>query len=241
MNYDDINHNSWPEDCTLVNCSFVHVGDGTRGTLTNVNNAEIGENNTVSISDAEYITMGDNNTNVDISNSNYVIIGNDNTNITVGSHSQGSGLSGTGANSVVITRDVYGTEITGTVAKIHKTKYIQVDGYFNSVDFSKNILLNSANGNSLNHSTVINMENTNNNDIESAYMELKNKPAFYEYNLIDRVITVESTVPPTVRQSDNTGIILDTTLNRLINKDGSKSSARTQYTKVGGQWAEIQK
>lgn len=241
MNYDTVHHNSWPDGCTLTNCTFVHVGEGTTGTMTNVNYAEIGENNTITISNTEYITVGEGNTNVSISNSNYIIIGNNNTNITVGSHSHGSGLSGTGANSVVITRDVYGTEITGRSTKLHKTKYTNIDGYFNKIDFSKNILLNSANGNKLNHSTVINLENTNNNDIESAYMELKNKPAFYEYNLINKVITVESKVPPTVRQSDNTGIILDTTLNRLINKDELKSEAKTQYTKVNGQWAEVQK
>jgi hypothetical protein len=241
MNYDVINHNSYPDEVTLTNCTFVHVADGTTGTVTNTNYAEIGTGNSVTITNVNYMTIGDNNTNVVISNSNYIIIGNSNTNVKVGSHSQGSGLRGTGANSVVITRDTYGIEVTGRWAKFHKTKYTQVDGYFNKVDFSKNVLLNNSNSNKLNHSTVINLERTNNNDIESAYMELRDRPAFYEYNLINRVITVESTAPPIVRQSDNTGVVLDTTLNRLINKDELKSETKTQYTKVNGQWAEIKK
>lgn len=238
MNYDFEHHNSWPDGCVLSGCSYVHVGEGTTGTITDTNYAEIGQNNAnIAVSDAEYLTMGDNNARISISNASYIIIGNDNTNITIGSHSQDSGLSGTGANSVVVTRDVYGTEITGRSTQIHKTKYTSVDGYFNSVDFSKNILINNANGNKLTRSTVVNMENTNNNSVESAYMELKNKSPFYEYNLVNRVITVESMVPPIVRQSDNTGIILDTSLNTLINKSDGK--AETQYTKVNGQWAEI--
>ena len=219
MHYDDVNHNSYPDGCTLTSCTFVHVGEGTTGTISNTNYAEIGEDNTVTISGVNYLTIGANNTNVNISNASYIIVGNDNTNVTIGSHSQGSGLSGTGANSIVVTRDIYGAEITGRSAQIHKTKYTNIDGYFNKIDFSKNVMLNQSNGNNLNHSTVINLERTNNNNIEAAYMELS--------------------APPVNRQSDNTGIILDTSLNTLINKNNLKSDTKKQYTKVNGQWAEV--
>lgn len=241
MNYDTVGHNSYPDEVTLTNCTFVHVADGTSGTISNVSYAEIGADNTVTISNGRYITVGDNNTNLNISDSNYVIVGNDNTNVRIGSHSQGSGFRGTGADSVVVSREVYGTEITGRSAKLHKTKYTGIDGYFNKVDFSKNIIVKESNGNKLNRSTVVNLERTNNNDVEAAYMELVDKQPFYEYNLVNRVITVEPTAPPVNRQSDNTGVILDVSLNKLINKDELKSEAKTQYTKVGGQWAEIQK
>lgn len=239
MHYDDVNHNSYPDGCTLTSCTFVHVGEGTTGTISNTNYAEIGEDNTVTISGVNYLTIGENNTNVNISNASYIIVGNDNTNVTIGSHSQGSGLSGTGANSIVITRDIYGAEITGRSGKLHKTKYTNIDGYFNKIDFSKNVMLNQSNGNNLNHSTVINLERTNNNDIEAAYMQLTDKQPFYEYNLINRVITVEPTAPPVNRQSDNTGVILDMNLNALINKNDLKSDTKKQYTKVNGQWAEV--
>jgi hypothetical protein len=239
MHYDNVNHNSYPDGCTLRNCTFVHVGEGTTGTITNVNYAEIGEDNTITISGVNYLTIGGNNTNVNISNANYIIVGNDNTNVTIGSHSQGSGLRGTGANSIVVTRETYGTEITGMSTQIHKTKYTNIDGYFNKIDFSKNILVNQSNGNNLNHSTVINLERTNNNNIEATYMELKDKQPFYEYNLINRVITAAPVVAPVNRQSDNTGVILDMSLNTLINKNDLKSDVKKQYTKVNGQWAEI--
>ena len=239
MHYDTVNHNSYPDGCTLTSCTFVHVGEGTTGTISNTHYAEIGEGNTITISGVNYLTIGENNTNITISNSTYVIVGNDNTNVTIGSHSQGSGTSGTGGNSIVVTREIYGAEITGRSINLHKSKYADIDGLFNKVNFSKNVLLNKANGNKLNHSTVINMERTNNNDVESAYMELKDKQPFYEYNLINRVITVEPTTPPVNRQSDNTGVILDTSLNTLINKNDLKSDTKKQYTKVNGQWAEV--
>lgn len=42
MNYDTARHNSYPDGCTLTNCTFVHVGEGTTGTISNTNYAEIG-------------------------------------------------------------------------------------------------------------------------------------------------------------------------------------------------------
>jgi hypothetical protein len=239
MHYDTVNHNSYPDGCTLTSCTFVHVGEGTTGTISDTHYAEIGEDNSITISGVNYLTIGENNTNVTVSNSDFIIIGDDNANITIGSHSTGSGLTGTGGNSINITREVRKVEITGIGSKIHKTRYTDIDGYFNKVDFSKNVYLKNANSNRLNHSTVINMEETNNNDVQSAYMELKKKQPFYEYNLIENAITVESMAPPVVRQSDNTGIILDNTLNKLINKTDSKGEIK-KYTKINGQWAEIQ-
>ena len=239
MHYDTVNHNSYPDGCTLTSCTFVHVGEGTTGTISNTHYAEIGEDNTITISGVNYLTIGENNTNITISNSTYVIVGNDNTNVTIGSHSQGSGTSGTGGNSIVVTREIYGAEITGRSINLHKSKYADIDGLFNKVNFSKNVLLNKANGNKLNHSTVINMERTNNNNVESAYMELKDKQPFNEYNLINKVIRVESMTPLITRQSDNTGVILDVNNNVLVNRDDVLSDTTTQYTRVNGQWAAV--
>lgn len=241
MNYDTARHNSYPEGCTLTNCTFVHVGEGTTGTISDTNYAEIGEDNTVEISDAEYISVGDRNIGVVIQDSSYVIIGNDNTDISVGTHTRDSGLSGSGADSVTITRDTYGTEITGTFGKFHKSKYTSVDGFFNSVETSRNVRLDDANGNTLAQSTVISMAKTNNNTIQASYMELASRQPFYEYSLVDKRIITRPVIPVINRQSDNTGTVLDVSLNRLINKSDNKDTATTEYTIVNGTWTEVKK
>ena len=146
MNYDTINHNSYPNGVTLTNCTYVNVKEGTTGTVTNVNYAEIGENNSVTISDGSYISIGDNNTNVTVSNSDYIIVGSDNLNVMVGSHNNSRFTGRTGGNSIVIGHRVIATEITGENAEVFKTANSAIDGTFNDVKQSGMVVLDNSNG-----------------------------------------------------------------------------------------------
>lgn len=223
----DANNNIWYDPVTLSgSCSFVHCKDGCTGTITNSNFVEIGENNTgLSLSNVNYVVIGDNNQTVTISNSDYIIVGSECENITVGSHSAGNTrfTGRTGANSLVVGHRTIGAEITGFNSKYDKSRNIQADGTFNQVTKSGVVFLDDANGNELNNSSRIDLKQTNNNSVETKNINLTNKAPFIDYALIDDVTRVQSRVPVVNRQADANGTILDRSLNRLINAPKGES------------------
>lgn len=247
MNYDNINHNRWPDGVTLTNCTYVHCKDGCTGTITDCNYIEIGENNTgLTLDNVNYCTVGNNNTTVDIANSNYIIVGSECENIKIGSHSAGNTrfTGRTGGNSLVIGHKIIGAEITGFNSKYDKSRNIQADGTFNQVTKSGVVFLDDANGNELNNSSRIDLKQTNNNCVETKNINLTNKAPFIDYALIDDVTRVQSRVPVVNRQADANGTILDRSLNRLINAPKGESPkgetvATDKYTLQNGVWIKI--
>lgn len=234
MNYDNINHNRYPDGCTLTNCRYTHVGEGCTGNISGCNFIEIGENNTgLTLSNVDYCTIGDNNKTVAISNSDYIIVGSNCENILVGSHTGDSTsrfYGRTGANSLVVGHRTIGAEITGYNSKFDKSKNIQADGTFNKVVKSGAVFLDMANGNELNNSSRVDLEKTNNNTMETVNINLNKKSAFLDYALIDKVTRVKSKVPVAELQSDANGVILDKTTNTLVNAE--KGQSPTQPTVV---------
>lgn len=218
---DNINHNSYYDPVTLSGtCTYVNVKDGCTGTITNSNFVEIGEDNTgLSLTNVNYCTIGDNNQTVTISNSDYIIVGSECENISVGLHSSGNTrfTGRTGGNSLVIGHKIIGAEITGWNSKYDKSRNIQADGTFNQVTKSGVVFLDDANGNELNNSSRIDLKQTNNNSVETKNINLTNKAPFINYALIDDVTRVQSRVPVVNRQADANGTILDRSLNTLIN------------------------
>ena len=237
----DANNNVWYDGVTLSNCTYVHVKDGCTGTISNCNYIEIGENNTgLTLNTVNYCTVGSNNTTVDIANSNYIIIGSECENIKIGSHSSSNPrFNGrTGGNSLVIGHKIIGAEITGWNSKYDKSRNIQADGTFNQVTKSGVVFLDDANGNELNNSSRVDLQNTNNNTVETKNLSLKGKAPFLDYALINDVTRVKSKAPVVNRQSDASGTILDRSLNSLINKQDGKDSP--QYTLINGVWVKIE-
>lgn len=247
MNYDNINHNRWPDGCTLTNCTYTNIKEGTTGVFTDCNYVEIGENNVnLTLDTVTYCTIGDNNATVDIANSNYIIVGSECENIKIGSHSAGNTrfTGRTGANSLVIGHKIIGAEITGWNSKYDKSRNIQADGTFNQVTKSGVVFLDYANGNELNNSSRIDLKQTNNNSVETKNINLTNKAPFIDYALIDDVTRVQSRVPVVNRQADANGTILDRSLNKLINApkgESPKGDAVTtdKYTLQNGVWVKI--
>jgi hypothetical protein len=243
----DNNNNVWYDGVTLTNCTYVHCKDGCTGTISDCNFIEIGENNTgLTLDTVTYCTIGDNNATVDIANSNYIIVGSDCENVTVGSHSSGNTrfTGRTGGNSLVIGHKIIGAEITGWNSKYDKSRNIQADGTFNQVTKSGVVFLDDANGNELNNSSRIDLKQTNNNSIETKNINLTNKAPFIDYALIDDVTRVQSRVPVVNRQADANGTILDRSLNRLINAPRGESPkgdavATDKYTLQNGVWIKI--
>ena len=248
MNYDNINHNRYPDGCILTNCSYTNIKEGTTGTFTNCNFVEIGLNNTgLTLDTVTYCTIGNNNTTVDIANSNYIIVGSECENIKIGSHSSSNPRfrGRTGGNSLVIGHKIIGAEITGWNSKYDKSKNIQADGTFNKVTKSGVVFLDTANGNELNNSSRVDLKQTNNNTLETVNINLTNKAAFNDYALVDKVTRVESRVPVVHRQADANGTILDRSLNTLINAPKGQSPTvdtpvPDKYTIQNGVWVLVE-
>ena len=247
MNYDNINHNRWPDGCTLTNCTYTNIKEGTTGVFSDCNFVEIGLNNVnVTLNSVNYVVIGDNNQTVTITGSDYIIVGSDCENVTVGSHSAGNTrfTGRTGGNSIVVGHKIIGAEITGFNSKFDKSRNIQADGTFNQVTKSGVVFLDKANGNELNNSSRIDLKETNNNSLETKNINLTNKAPFVDYALIDDVTRVQSRVPVVNRQADANGTILDRSLNRLINApkgESPKGDAVTtdKYTLQNGVWIKI--
>lgn len=226
MNYDTINHNSYPDGCTLTNCTYTNIKEGTTGTFTNCNFMEIGENNTdLVITDSSYIEIGKNNRNVTVISSEYVKIGENNKYITVGSN----------ANSISVSRDCYNITATGGNTLMYKATNCDVDGLYNKIENSGSIKIENSVGTKLEYSKSVSVQNTNNNRISTSQLSLENKSAFMGYTKYKKVTRAESLVTEIDRQSDSVGTILDTQLNSLINKSGKQ-----KYTKVNGVWTLVE-
>ena len=237
MNYDNINHNRYPNGCTLTNCTYVNIKEGTTGTFINCNFVEIGENNTnLSLSYVNYCTIGDNNKGVTVSSSNYIIIGSDGEGITVGMHTTTRYQGRTGAESVTCGYRTIGAEVTGYNSTFDRSRNLQIDGTFNNAVDTGVLFLDNANGNKVNKSSMVDLQNTHNNTIETVNINLKGKQSFMDYALLDKVTRVQSTVPVIDRQSDTEGTILDRGLNDLINIGGK---ANKKYVQINGIWTEI--
>ena len=247
MNYDNINHNRWPDGCTLTNCTYTNIKEGTTGVFSDCNYVEIGEDNTdLALTNVNYCTIGNSNKTVTISNSDYIIVGSDCENILMGSHDpNNTRFTGrTGANSLVVGHRTIGAELTGFNSKYDKSRNIQADGTFNQVVKSGVVFLDEANGNELNNSSRIDLKETNNNSVETVKLNLTQKAAFVDYALIDDVTRVQSRVPVVNRQADANGTILDRSTNRLINAPKGESPkgdavATDKYTLQNGVWVRV--
>lgn len=239
MNYDDINHNRYPNGCTLTNCTYTHIKEGCTGTFVNCNYMEIGENNTdLTMTNVDYLTMGDNNKTVTVYDADYTIIGSDGENIKLGEHTTTRFTGRTGSRSIIIGHRVIGAEITGRNSEIDKTRNIQMDGTFTRVRRSGVIFVDEANGNTLDNSSRIDLTLTHNSQFETANIQLNQKKPFIDYATVDGVIRVMDIKPVINRQSDATAMIVDNSLNTIINKnkDGKGS---THYAKINGIWTEV--
>lgn len=244
---DDINHNQYYDtgdpnnNIVLTNCTYVRCGDGCTGTITNVNNANIGENNTLAIQDSSYIQIGDDNRDLVIRDGSYIIVGDHNNGVTIGrQQNPNTAISRTGATSISVGTMVVGVGITGQNMRINKTSYSEIDGICNKIDNSSGLYLNDCTGNKITKSSTVEMVRINNNELETNNMTLVDKDPFMCYTKNRQVISATSLITPIVRQSDNVGTVLDTQMNTLINvKDNSKGTEQV-YTKVGGIWTLVE-
>lgn len=239
MNYDNINHNRYPSGCTLTGCTYVHIGEGCTGIFVNCNFCEIGENNTdLNMTNVDYLTMGDNNKTVTVYDADYTIIGSDGENIKLGEHTTTRFTGRTGSRSITIGHRVIGAEITGRNSKFDKSRNLQIDGTFTNIKRSGVIFVDEANGNTLDNSSRIDLTLTHNSQFETANIQLNQKKPFIDYATVDDVIRVKDIKSVINRQSDATAMIVDNSLNTIINKnkDGKGS---THYTKINGVWTEV--
>lgn len=249
MRHTDANNNVWYDGVTLTSCSYVHVADGCTGTVSNCSYIEIGEGNTnLNLSNVSYCTIGNANSNVKVNDSDYIIIGSECEKIRIGSHDpSNTRFTGrTGGRSIVVGHKTTGAEITGFNSKYDKSRNIQADGTFNKVVKSGAVFLDEAHGNELRNSSRVDLKETNNNTVELSNINLTQKAAFNDYAFVKNVVRVKSNIPVVNRQSDAQGIILDRSLNALINApkgQNPKDDTPTpdQYTLNNGVWVLVNK
>ena len=236
---DNVNHNVYWDGVTLTNCTYVRCGEGCTGTFINCNYMEIGENNTdLTMTNVDYLTMGDNNKTVTVYDADYTIIGSDGENIKLGEHTTTRFTGRTGSNSITIGHRVIGAEITGRNSEIDRSRNLEIDGTFTRVRRSGVIFVDEANGNTLDNSSRIDLTLTHNSQFETANIQLNQKKPFIDYATIDDVIRVKDINPVINRQSDATAMIVDNSLNTIINKN-KEGKGRTHYTKQNGIWVEV--
>lgn len=241
MNYDNINHNRWPDGCTLTNCTYVNIKEGTTGVFSDCNYMEIGENNTgLTLNNVNYVVIGDNNRNITISDSDYIIVGSECEDVMIGLHDQNNERfrNYTGASSITVGYKTINAQITGYNSKYQEAKSVQAEGAFNNVEKSGVVFIEDANGNELKQSTLVDLKETNNNSLETTNINLTKKEAFMDYATIKDVLRAESKIPVINRQADANGDILDVSLNTIITK-GNGSKGSTHYTKINGIWVQV--
>ena len=236
---DNVNDNVWWDGVTLTNCTHCRVGEGTTGTITNTDYAQIGMNNSVTISDCQYLEIADGNTNIVLTNADYIIIGYNNRGVTLGSHTSTQFAGRTGANSMTISSNNIGITATGKCLDVNDSRYCEVGACFNEINNSNSVVLDNANGNKIENSMIVDLTETNNNQISADSIQLVEREAFMDYSQFDKVVRAQPIVRPIERQSDSVGMILDTQANRLINSSDEKGIS-TGYTLVGGVWSKTQ-
>lgn len=238
----DANNNVWYDGITLSGtCTYVHVKDGCTGTITDCNYMEIGENNVnLALDGVDYCTIGDNNRNITISDSDYIIVGSECEDVMIGLHDQNNERfrNYTGASSITVGYKTINAQITGYNSKYQEAKSIQAEGAFNNVEKSGVVFIEDANGNELKQSTLVDLKETNNNSLETTNINLTKKEAFMDYATIKDVLRAESKIPVINRQADANGDILDISLNTIITK-GNGSKGSTHYTKINGIWTLV--
>lgn len=241
----------------VKNCNGVYVNGVVSGTIENCQNAVINDVSVVVLNGVQNITVGKNN-NLDIQSSQNLFIGDDNAlsfkNIEALSIGSGnsyievvSGVNIVGSNnksvvidgdSNVVKSDNIDVVLTGFCNSTDRTKYLKVEGSYNTTDKTTLSTLQNAFANEVKNSHSINITNTNNNVVRTDSIEIADKPAFVKYSTTGAVRKVENIVDKINLQADSTATTLIVDEQKMWQSEETKSDKH--YVLIDGVWQNIE-
>ena len=221
--------NIYVSDCQvqIESCENIVVGKDSKVDLSGCNNLTIGENNKFSLDNIEGVDVGDNNGNLKLNNYNIVWSGNFEINVT-------------GENNFIGNNNQE-INLVGDFNEINESRYIELDGSFNSLRKSELIGMKEGVGNLVEDSYSIDVIKSNNSSIAVKDLVIEGKTPFVSYrsNKNSDLKIVKNLVQPIDLQSDNRGRVLDINQQRFLNEVGEDGTKNTNSFKlVGGVWTK---
>lgn len=202
--------NIFVSDCQvqIESCENIVVGEGSKINLSGCNNANIGENNNFSIDNIGGVSVGDNNGNLKLSS--YTLIGSGNFEINI-----------VGENNVIYNGNQE-VNLLGDFNQVENSKYIELNGSFNSLRNSELVGMKEGVGNEVDNSYSVDVIKSNNSSISVKDLVVEGKTPFVSYksNKNSDLKIVKNLVQPIDLQSDNRGRVLDLNQQRFLGETG---------------------
>ena len=225
----------------IENCQNIVLNDGSVVTLNGVSNLTVGKNNQLDIQTSENLFIGSNNS-LSLKDIEALSIGNNNSDIEIG-----SGVNIIGNNNRLITitgdsnvikSDNIDIQITGYCNNTDRTKYLKVDGSYNTTDKTTLTTLENAFANEVKNSNSVNISATNNNIVKTDAFEINEKPPFVKYSTVGAVRKVENLVDKINLQADSTATTLIVDEQKFWQSEDTK--ADKHYILIDGVWINIE-
>lgn len=211
----------------IESCENIVVGNGSKVNLSGCNNVTIGEQNNLSIDNIEGVSVVDNNENLKLNS--YTLVGSRNFEINI-----------VGGNNVIYNgnREV---NLLGDFNEINESRYIELDGSFNSLRNSELIGFKESVGNEVDNSYSVDVIKSNNSSISTKNLVIEGKTPFVSYKSYKNsdIKVVKNLVEPENLQSDNKARILDIDKQKFVGESGEDGLKNINSFKlVGGVWTK---
>ena len=212
---------------TIDNSQNIVVGEGSTINISGCNNLTIGEQNIFSIDNIEGISVGDNNENLKLNSYNIVWSGNFEINVTGKNNFIGNG-----------NREI---NLLGDFNEINESRYIELDGSFNSLRNSELIGMKDGVGNLIEDSYSVDIIKSNNSSIAVKDLVVEGKSPFVSYksDKNSEIKVVKNLVEPENLQSDNKARILDIEQQKFVGESGEDGLKNVNSFKLdNGVWTK---
>lgn len=221
--------NIYVSDCQvqIESCENIVVGNGTTVNLSGCNNLTIGENNKFSLDNIGSVSVGDNNGNLKLNSYNIVWSGNFEINVT-------------GENNVIYNGNQE-INLVGDFNEINESRYVELNGSFNSLRNSELIGMKEGVGNEVDNSYSIDIIKSNNSSIAVKDLVIEGKTPFVSYksNKNSDIKVVKNLVQPIDLQSDNRGRVLNIEQQKFVGETGPDGLKNVNsFRLVGGVWTK---
>ena len=221
--------NIYVSDATvqIESCENIVVGKNSVVNLSGCNNLTIGEKNKFSIDNVEGVSVGDNNGNLKLNSYNIVWSGNFEINVTGENNFIGNG------NQEI--------NLVGDFNEINESRFVELDGSFNSLRKSELIGMKEGVGNLVEDSYSIDVIKSNNSSIAVKDLVIEGKTPFVSYrsNKNSDLKIVKNLVQPENLQSDNRGRILNIEQQKFLGETGPDGTKNVNSFKLdNGIWVK---
>ena len=221
--------NIYVSDATvqIESCENIVVGKNSVVNLSGCNNVTIGEKNKFSIDNVEGVSVGDENGNLKLNNYNIVWSNNFEINVTGENNFIGNG------NQEI--------NLVGDFNEINESRYIELDGSFNSLRNSELVGMKEGVGNLVEDSYSIDIIKSNNSSIAVKDLVVEGKTPFVSYKSDKNsdIKVVKNLVQLENLQSDNRARVLDIDKQKFVGETGEDGLKNINSFKiVGGIWTK---